>query len=122
MAHHLLDRLCRVAFVHAARGLEERELEPSPDYRGHGRHLLTPRTEPVEPPGNQIPDAGGQRHRGAFRERHPQARLIERAHRLHGDEGIALAHPPDPRFHLRHRPGVAPDASERPHEQGCVGL
>ena len=46
---------------------------------------------------------------------------IERAHCLRGDEGVALAHGPDPLLHLRHRQGVAPDTSKRPHEQRGVG-
>ena len=63
VANHLLDRLRRVALVHSAGGMEEREIEPAPDDRGHGGQLLTARTEPVEPPGDEIAHARGQRQR-----------------------------------------------------------
>ena len=66
VADHLLDRLRRVALFHAAGGLEEREVEPAPDDRGHGGQLLTARTEPVEPPGHEITHARGQSHAVAF--------------------------------------------------------
>ena len=108
VADHLLDRLRRVALVHPAGGLEEREVEPAPDDRGHGGHLLTARTEPVEAPDNEIADARGQGQRArCLASATPLAVLIERANRLHGDEGIALAHRPD----LRLRP--APPSGRR---------
>ena len=122
VADHLLDRRRRVALVHPAGGVEEREVEAAPDDRGHGGQLLTAPAEPVEPPGDQIADARGQGERaGCLAGAIPQAGLIERAHRLHGDEGIALAHRPDLLFDVRHRPRVAPDAGERPDEQRGVG-
>jgi hypothetical protein len=57
--------------------------------------------ERLEAPGDQITDARGQgQAAGSLASATPQAVLIERAHRLHGDEGIALAHRPDLRFDL----------------------
>ena len=122
VADYLLDRRRRVALVHLADGVEEREVEAPPDHRGHGDDLLTAPAEPVDPPGDQITDARGQGERaGCLAGAIPPAGLIERANRLHGDEGIALTHRPDLLLDVRHRLRVAPDTGERPEEQGGIG-
>jgi hypothetical protein len=121
VTHHLLDRLRRAALVHAGGGAEKREVERAPDDRGHRGQLLTTPTEAVEPPGNEIPHARGQRQRaGLVPGALPPSMLIEVAHRLNRDEGIALAHGPDPLLHQSHRRRLDPGASERSHEQSRV--
>ena len=119
---HLLDRLRRVALFHTAGGAEEGEVEPAADDCGHGGYLLSRRTEPVQPAGDETTHAGRQGYRaGLPANARPQAVLIEGAHAFHGNERIALAHGPDPLFHLRHRRGVAPGTSKGTHEQRRVG-
>ena len=122
LANHLLDRLCRVALVHAAGGSKQREVEPAPDDGSHRGQLLAPPAEPVEPLGHEIPHAGREgRRAGCSVSVRPPRLLVEGAHRLDGDKGVALAHGPDVLLHLGHRPSVGPHAGERAHEQRGVG-
>jgi len=122
LANHLLDRRCRVALVHAAGGYQQREVEPAPDDGSRRRQLLTPQAEPVEPLGHEIPHAGREGGRtGCSVSVLPPRLLVEGAHRLHGDEGVTLAHGPDVLLHSGHRPSIGPHAGERAHEQHGVG-
>src|SRR5262250_1350414 len=66
LADHLLDGLRRLALVRAARRVEQREVEPARDDRGHCSQLLAPHAEPVEPPGDEIADARGKRRRAGL--------------------------------------------------------
>ena len=113
VANHLLDRLRRVALVHAAGGWRSVKSNRRPMTAATAASCWLRALSRSSRRATRSRTRAGRASAPVPREPRPQALLIEGAHRLHGDEGIALAHGPDLLLHVRHRRGVAPDAGER---------
>ena len=120
VAHQLLDGLGRIAFVHGAGRLKQREVERPSDHGGHRRHLPAHRPESVQSPGDEVADAPRQ-GQGTGLTRVRQLIAIQRADRFHGDERIPLAHGPDLFLHAGERRGIFAGATQRSDERDGVG-
>lgn len=113
MPDELLQPLGSVRARKPARALDQREVERTIGHRGDRSKLTGGSAQALQPSEDEL--AHGARN-GPGAHRAGDHALLDPPHRLHGDERIPLAAPPDLRGEPRDRPLVGARPGEHAHE------